>query len=103
MSKPKKTTTVPREPADELTVTQAARQFSDVINRVRYRGERFMLTKGAVAVAELRPVASARLVTGRDLARRLRAMPHLGSAGAAKFASDLDEARKSAGKAGPGP
>ena len=89
--------------APELTVTEAARNFADVVNRVRYRGERFMLTKGGLPVAELRPPESARTVTGAALARRLSSLPHLGAAAAERFASDLDEARREVGALGPGP
>jgi len=45
-----------------LKVTEAARNFAEYINRVAYRGERFVLTRGGKGVAELRP-----LVAGRRL------------------------------------
>jgi prevent-host-death family protein len=79
--------------APEVTVTEAARGFSDLVNRVRYRGERFTLTKGGLPVAELRPVGAKRVVTGAELAERLRDLPRLGDRAAASFAADLAEAR----------
>jgi antitoxin (DNA-binding transcriptional repressor) of toxin-antitoxin stability system len=43
-----------------LTVTDMARNFSEYINRVAYRGERFLLTRGSRVVAEIRPVPESR-------------------------------------------
>lgn len=104
MSKrPKTKRSPPAAPVPELSVTDAARSFSDVINRVRYRGERFMLTKGGLPVAELRPVAMTRVVTARDLASRLASIPHLGSAAATRLGADIDEARAAVGGAGASP
>lgn len=102
MSKSSKTIRRPDSPP-ELTVTEAARNFADVVNRVRYRGERFLLTKGGLPVAELRPSEAHRTVTGRALARRLSSLPHLGAAASERFATDLDEARRRVGAPGPGP
>jgi hypothetical protein len=41
---------------------------------VRYRGERFVIERGGVAIGELRPVAPVRF-TGRDLLALLRSLP----------------------------
>lgn len=38
-----------------ITVTEILRKFSDYINRVAYRGEHFILMRGKIKVAELRP------------------------------------------------
>ena len=38
-----------------VTVTEAARNFSDVVNRVFYRGESMELTRGGTVVARLVP------------------------------------------------
>jgi antitoxin (DNA-binding transcriptional repressor) of toxin-antitoxin stability system len=57
-----------------LSATEAARTFSDLLNRARYRGESFVIERGGVAIAELRPVAPPRF-TGRDLVALLRNLP----------------------------
>jgi antitoxin (DNA-binding transcriptional repressor) of toxin-antitoxin stability system len=41
-----------------ISVTAAARNFSDCINRVRYQGTSFVLEKNGVAVARIVPVTS---------------------------------------------
>jgi len=74
------------------TVTEVFRNFSDYINRVSYKGERFILTRGGKAVAELVPAAPG----GRRLAELpdlLAALPHLGEDEAGRFAEDLERAR----------
>ena len=39
-----------------ISVTEASRNFSDCINRVRYQGTTFILHKNGVAVARIEPV-----------------------------------------------
>jgi len=48
-----------------LTITEAFRNFSDVIGRVRYSGESTTLTKGKKPIVRIVPVK--RLSTGADL------------------------------------
>jgi antitoxin (DNA-binding transcriptional repressor) of toxin-antitoxin stability system len=57
-----------------LSATEAARNFSEILNRVKYRGESFILERGGETVAELRPAAPTRF-TGSDLAALLRSLP----------------------------
>jgi antitoxin (DNA-binding transcriptional repressor) of toxin-antitoxin stability system len=57
-----------------VSATEAARNFSELLNRVRYRGERFLIERGGVTIGELRPVAPVRF-TGRDLLALLRSLP----------------------------
>ena len=57
-----------------LSATAAARNFSEVLNRVRYRGERFVVERGGVPIVELRPIAPPRC-TGADLAALMRSLP----------------------------
>jgi antitoxin (DNA-binding transcriptional repressor) of toxin-antitoxin stability system len=71
-----------REPASEygaarrMSATEASRSFSELLNRVRYRGERFLIERGGVPIAELRPAAPTRF-TGRDLVALLRSLPRV--------------------------
>jgi antitoxin (DNA-binding transcriptional repressor) of toxin-antitoxin stability system len=75
-----------------VTVTEAARHFSDYISRVAYRHESFVLCKGKKPVAELRPLPSGRRLG--DLPGILRSLPHLTKRDAAAFAKEVDAARK---------
>lgn len=43
--------------AEKITATGAAKGFSDLLNRIRYRGESFEITRGGVVVARLGPPA----------------------------------------------
>jgi len=50
-----------------LTVTQAARNFADCVNRAHYQNVEFVLLKGGIPVARLVP-DNEKACTGRDLA-----------------------------------
>jgi antitoxin (DNA-binding transcriptional repressor) of toxin-antitoxin stability system len=73
------------------SVTDILRNFSDYINRVAYRGERFLLIRGGAAVAELSPVPSGRSLG--DLTDLLASLPRLGADDADSLGADLDLAR----------
>ena len=62
-----------------MSATAAARNFSDLLNRVSYRGDTFIVERGGVAVAEIRPVGPGRF-TGADLATLLSALPPIDAA-----------------------
>ncbi len=72
-----------------LTATEVARGFADVLNRVAYRRESFVIVRGQRPVAELRPVPTGTRLA--DLPALLAALPRLDDADA--FAADLDAAR----------
>ena len=73
------------------SVTEVARHFADYINRVAFRGERFVLMRGNKPVAELCPVPmGARL---GDLPDVLGSLPRLSESEAVAFATDLESAR----------
>ncbi|HUV68038.1 MAG TPA: type II toxin-antitoxin system prevent-host-death family antitoxin [Terracidiphilus sp.] len=55
-----------------ISVTQAARNFSDCVNRVRYQGASFVLHKNGVPVARIVPVESPLGVQLEELAIALR-------------------------------
>jgi antitoxin (DNA-binding transcriptional repressor) of toxin-antitoxin stability system len=74
------------------SVTDVLRNFSDYINRVAYRGERFVLVRGGRPVAELAPVAAgARL---GDLPALLASLPRLTADEADALGADLEHARR---------
>ena len=53
-----------------ISVTEAARNFADCVNRVRYQKVTFILLKNGLPVASLGPEVEKRC-TGRDLAKAL--------------------------------
>lgn len=71
-------------------VTDVARNFAEYVNRVAYKGERFILMRGKRPVAELRPVLTGRRVA--DLPEILASLPRLGADDAVAFADDLEKA-----------
>lgn len=76
-----------------MTVTEAARNFSDLVNRVYYRGESTILTRNGIPVAYLTPAAPA-TTPARELAEAWAALPHLNRADAERFADELERARQ---------
>jgi len=75
----------------KATVTEVLRNFSDYINRVAYRGERFVLVRGGRPVAELTPLPSGTRLG--DLPDLLESLPRLSPDEAEAFAGDLERAR----------
>jgi len=75
-----------------ISVTEAARNFADCVNRVRYQNASFVLLKNGEPVARLVPNAEKRC-TGRDLAAAL-AKVRLSDEELRAWRSDLEAARK---------
>lgn len=76
-----------------ISVTEAARNFADIVSRVFYRGEHFVLERGGRPVARLVPVPRG----GRlgDLPALLEAVPQLSIEDAEALARDVQAARDS--------
>jgi antitoxin (DNA-binding transcriptional repressor) of toxin-antitoxin stability system len=70
----------------EISATDAARRFSDILNRVRYRGETFDVVRGGEVVARLTTAADRRPGTAADLLAALGAVGDTDDS----FADDLD-------------
>lgn len=81
---------------EQINVTQAARQFSDLLNRVFYQGASFELERGNKVIARLCPVSAPRRVAVRDLNRLFAELPQLNE-DAECFAQDLEAIRRAAG------
>jgi prevent-host-death family protein len=76
-----------------LTVTEAARNFADVVNRAYYRREATTLLKNGKPVARVVPAAAA-VKTGKEIAARMAGKrPRLTPKEAEAFDADLREAR----------
>jgi antitoxin (DNA-binding transcriptional repressor) of toxin-antitoxin stability system len=71
----KKRTESTPETRASVSATEAARNFSELLNRVRYRRQTFLIERGGRAVCEIRPVYEAAGFTGADLARLLGSLP----------------------------
>ena len=78
-----------------LTVTELSRNLADYVNRVFYKGESFILTRGNKRVAEIRPVEREfpNGLTGKQLIEVFRSLPHLTPDEAEDFGRDIDRAR----------
>jgi prevent-host-death family protein len=77
-----------------ITVTEAARNFSDCVNRARYQGTTFILQKNGVPVARIVPEEPEKKAqTGKELAAALREV-RLTDEEFAAWRKDLEEARK---------
>ena len=76
-----------------ISVTEAARNFADCVNRVRYQNVTFVLLKNGTPVARLIPEKE-KICLGRDLARVLREVD-LPTDEAVAWNRDLKKARKS--------
>jgi prevent-host-death family protein len=80
-----------------ITVTEAARNFADCVNRAHYQGMTFILHKNGVPVARIVPEERIKRMTGHELATALREAlrdVHLGEEEATAWLTDLEEARK---------
>jgi len=75
-----------------ITVTEAARNFADCINRARYQGLTFVLLENGVPVAQLVPNKE-KVCTGRDLAAIL-SMARLTDRESKAWRRDLQASRK---------
>jgi antitoxin (DNA-binding transcriptional repressor) of toxin-antitoxin stability system len=75
-----------------ISVTEAARNFADCINRAHYQGTTFVLHKNGVPVARIVPEAK-KPRTGREVAAAL-AKVRLSDEEFATWRRDLEAARK---------
>ncbi|HKH98152.1 MAG TPA: type II toxin-antitoxin system prevent-host-death family antitoxin [Candidatus Sulfotelmatobacter sp.] len=75
-----------------ISVTEAARNFADCVNRVRYQNVTFVLLKNGTPVARLVPDGN-KVCTGPELAEALRQVD-LSESEARAWHRDLMAARK---------
>lgn len=79
-----------------ISVTEAARNFADCVNRAHYQGMTFVLQKNGVPVARIVP-EERKPKNGLELAAALREAlkdVHLGEEEATAWLHDLEEARR---------
>jgi antitoxin (DNA-binding transcriptional repressor) of toxin-antitoxin stability system len=77
---------------EPISVTEAARNFSDCVNRTRYQEVTFLLIKNGTPVAELAPTRE-KVCSGSDLAAIL-AKTRLTDEEAKAWRNDLEASRK---------
>jgi antitoxin (DNA-binding transcriptional repressor) of toxin-antitoxin stability system len=78
---------------ERISVTQAVRQFSDLLNRVFYQRVSVELERGNKVIARISPVTSESTLKVKDLNRFFSELPSLGKE-AIPFAKDLEDIRK---------
>jgi len=77
-----------------VSATEAVRTFSDLLNRIRYRGEEFVVERAGEPVCRMTPAAPTKRLTLRDLSLLLREIPKAD----AGYASDVRHAARSQGR-----
>jgi prevent-host-death family protein len=77
-----------------ITATEAARAFSELLNRVRHEHQSFVILRGGERVARIEPASPPTAPTGFELDRLLaEAIPRLGAEEATCFGADILTAR----------
>ena len=79
----------------QISVTVAARNFSDLVSRVHYQGGTTILVKGGKPMVKLSPAS--RPKTGRELAALWPKRPILSPDEAASFERDMVDSRSRLG------
>jgi antitoxin (DNA-binding transcriptional repressor) of toxin-antitoxin stability system len=76
----------------EISSTEAVRNFSELLNNIKYRGNRYTVIRGGKPAASLVPVEALRSgATLGDLRKIVRDLPHLDSNDTI-FAADVMDA-----------
>jgi antitoxin (DNA-binding transcriptional repressor) of toxin-antitoxin stability system len=74
----------------QITATEAVRRFSEILNSVNYRGERYVIMRGKKAVAHISPhEEGAAQKTLGDLKALIKRLPPLKDR---RFADDVNSA-----------
>jgi antitoxin (DNA-binding transcriptional repressor) of toxin-antitoxin stability system len=79
---------MPENTTRRVTVTEAARNFADLVNRAFYRNETTVLLRNGVPVAHIAPVSPAGL-TASEALERWKRIPRLGREEADAMARDI--------------
>jgi prevent-host-death family protein len=69
-----------------ITATELSKHLSDVLNRVKYRGERFVVQRNGETIATLAPASEKPGITAKELVARIGNL-HMPGDG---FADDLE-------------
>jgi antitoxin (DNA-binding transcriptional repressor) of toxin-antitoxin stability system len=74
-------------PARRISAAKAARSFSEILNRVKYRGESFIVERNREPICRIEPVRPRKPVTTDNFAEFWKSLPRPDD----KFADDLEE------------
>ncbi|MBI4311690.1 MAG: type II toxin-antitoxin system prevent-host-death family antitoxin [Chloroflexi bacterium] len=58
-----------------ITATELARNLSDILNRVRYKGEKFIVVRNGEAVASIEPPSPPKQITLGEFLELLKTFP----------------------------
>ena len=75
--------------SERISATDAARNFSDLLNRVRYQGGQFEIARGTEVVARIVPAEPPRAANLAELDAQLAQLPKLDAEDSASFEKDL--------------
>ncbi len=73
----------------KITATELARSLSDILNRVRYRGERFVVERNGEVIACLSPATPPKEMTWEKFIMGIRELPQVDE----DFGKDIEEMR----------
>lgn len=76
--------------AKRITAAHAARSFSEILNRVKYRGESFVVERNREPVCRIEPVAKRQPLTTDNLAAFWHTLPRPDP----QYLDDLNEIRR---------
>ena len=74
---------------ETITATEAARKFSEILNRVRYQGQTFEIRRGRHIIARIGPTGTPRSVKASELPEIFASLPKLESEELEAFEQDL--------------
>lgn len=78
-----------------ISSTEVVRNFSELLNNIKYRGDRYTVIRGGKPAASLIPLEVSRAeITLSALTKIVRSLPHLDSADSS-FEADVIESAKS--------
>ncbi len=78
-----------------ITATELSRGLSDVLNRVKYKGERFIVQRNGETIATIEPAAKPPGITVEELIAEIGNLPMPGDG----FADDLEAVQAEQGVA----
>ena len=77
-----------------ITATQAVRDFSELLNKIKFKGDRYIIERSGKPVAQMEPVREAKKTTTlKELKSLLKELPRLDEE-LDSFAADLQGIRK---------
>ena len=83
----------------KVTATEAARQFSELMNRVKYQGQSFEIVRGNEIVARILPAVPSSPIRAEELNAFFASLPSLVSEDVDDFEKDLKAIREEGGLA----